>query len=68
MFKEATTNSLVIATVSVSVNSLEKLEFQVLLLRNPKNIYVFSDVAMIKKFIHILLHLIFNLSLEIHTI
>ena len=68
MFKEATTNSLVIATVSVSVNSLEKLEFQVLLLRNPENIYVFSDVAMIKKFIHILLHLIFNLSLEIHTI
>ena len=68
MFKEATTNSLVIATVSVSVNSLEKLEFQVLLLRNPKNIYVFSDVAMIKKFIHILLHLIFNLSLEIHAI
>ena len=68
MFKEATTNSLVIATVSVSVNSLEKLEFQVLLLRNPKNIYVFSDVAMIKTFIHILLHLIFNLSLEIHTI
>ena len=54
MFKEATTNSLVIATVSVSVNSLEKLEFQVLLLRNPKNIYVFSDVAMVKKFIHIL--------------